>query len=317
MACYEWMSHEINSAFTSDPPVFLLKDLTVRALEESEHAQAGALLQQQHYLGDCPQGRQLLQVVEYQGHWVALLDWGPACWKLADRELHIGWTPQQRAERLGLIVQNRRFLVLGKERMPNLASRSLGLALKALPEHWEQVHGYRPLMAETFTDIEQFEGTCYKASNWQPLGLSKGFERHRADYFRKHGRPKKLWIKSLNRNAMRILISMDVPKQYQAALNRNSPERDLALNKGQMLGLREYFQEHFEDPRRDNRTYFASSLLVFIALCLNGWLGSHLATTSYNSKTKTATPTKPPSEPPNRPPLFYPHTRTGHHTRTL
>jgi hypothetical protein len=23
----------------------------------------------------------LLQVVEYQGHWVALLDWGPACWK--------------------------------------------------------------------------------------------------------------------------------------------------------------------------------------------------------------------------------------------
>jgi hypothetical protein len=268
MACYEWMSHEINSAFTSDPPVFLLKDLTVRVLEESEYAQAGALLQQQHYLGDCPQGRQLLQLVEYQGHWVALLDWGPACWKLADRELHIGWTPQQRAERLGLIVQNRRFLVLGKERMPNLASRSLGLALKALPEQWEQVHGYRPLMAETFTDIEQFEGTCYKASNWQPLGLSKGFERHRADYFRKHDRPKKLWIKSLNRNALRILTGMDVPKQYQAALNRNSPERDLALSKGQMLSLREYFQEHFEDPRRDNRTYFASSLLVFIAMAL-------------------------------------------------
>ena len=36
---------------------------------------------------------------------------------------------------------------------------------------------------ETFTDIEQFEGTCYKASNWEPLGLTKGFQRHRADYF--------------------------------------------------------------------------------------------------------------------------------------
>jgi len=203
------MNHETNSAFTSDPPVFLLKDLTVRALEEKEHVLAGALL-----------------------------------------------------------VQNRRFLVLGKERMPNLASRSLGLALKALPEHWEQAHGYRPLMAETFTDIEQFEGTCYKASNWQPLGFSKGFERHRADYFRKHGRPKKLWIKSLNRNALRILTGMDVPRSYQVALNRSSPERDLALNKGQMLGLREYFQEHFKDPRRNNRTYPASSLLVFIAMAL-------------------------------------------------
>ncbi len=118
---------------------------------------------------------------------MALLDWGPACWKLADRETHIGWTHQQRAQRLGLIVQNRRFLVLGQERMPNLASRALGLALRALPEHWKALHGYCPVMAETFTDIEQFEGTCYKATNWKPLGLTKGFERHRADYFRKHG----------------------------------------------------------------------------------------------------------------------------------
>ena len=116
------MKLDIDPVFTTDPPVFLLKDLTVRPLEEQEHCRAGKLLEQQHHL----------EVVEYQGHWVALLDWGPACWKLIDREAHIGWTHQQRAERLALIVQNRRFLVLGKERMPNLASRSLGLALKAL-----------------------------------------------------------------------------------------------------------------------------------------------------------------------------------------
>ena len=123
-------------------------------------------------------------------------------------------------------------------------------------------------MAETFTDIEQFEGTCYKATNWKPLGLTKGFERHRADYFRKHGRPKKLWIKSLNRNSLRILTSVDVPKAYEPGLNNDSPERDLALTKAQMLGLREHFQEHFTDPRRDNRTYPASSLLVFITMAL-------------------------------------------------
>ena len=256
------------SPFQQDPPVFLLKDLTTRALEGHEYPLASELLEQQHYLGDCAKGRQLLQVIEYKGHWVALLDWGPSCWKLADREDYLGWTPQQRAERLGLVVQNRRFLVLGQERMPNLASRALGLALKALPEHWEKAHGYRPLMAETFTDIEQFEGTCYKATNWTPLGLTKGFKRHRADFFRKHGRPKKLWVKSLNRNSQRILTSIDVPKAYEPGLNRNSPERDLALSKGQMLDLRKHFQENFKDPRRNNKTYHASSLLVFIAMAM-------------------------------------------------
>ena len=57
------------------------------------------------------------------------------------------------------------FLVLVKQRMPNLASRSLGLTLKALPEHCEAQHADRSLMTETFTDIEQFEGTYYKAPN--------------------------------------------------------------------------------------------------------------------------------------------------------
>jgi hypothetical protein len=131
---------------------------------------------------------------------VALLDWGPATLKLADREEWIGWTPQQRAERLGLVVLNRRFLVLGKTRMPNLAAKSLALAVQALPEHWEQAHGYKPLLAETFSDIESYEGTCYKVSNWMACGQTKGFERHRIDYYRQHDRPKKLWLKTLNRN---------------------------------------------------------------------------------------------------------------------
>ena len=262
------MNHETDNVFTTDPSLFVLKNLSVRVLAEDELARAGELLNQQHYLGDCPQGRQLMQVVEHQGQWVALFDWGPACWKLADRESHISWTHQQRAERLGLIVQNRRFLVLAQERMPNLASRSLGIALKALPEHWKRQHGYSPLMAETFTDIEQFEGTCYKAAGWKPLGHTKGFQRHRADYFQKHGRPKKLWMKSLNRNALRILTGMDVPKAYLPGLNLHTPERDLALKKTQMLDLRTHFQEHFTDPRRNNRTYPASSLLVFITMAL-------------------------------------------------
>ena len=95
------------TVFTTDPPVFLLKDLTVRVVQPEEYERAGELLDQEHYLGDLRTGRALLQAVEYQGHWVALLDWGSAGLKLADREQWIGWTAQQRAERLKLVAMNR------------------------------------------------------------------------------------------------------------------------------------------------------------------------------------------------------------------
>jgi hypothetical protein len=261
--------HEVSpEVFTTDPPVSLLKNLKVRPLEPQEYPRAGELLDREHYLGDVPQGRQLLQVVEYDGQWVALLDWGPATWKLTDREEWIGWTSQQRAERLGLVVLNRRFLVLGKTRMPNLASRSLILAIQALPEHWELAHGYKPLLAETFSDIEPSAGTCYKVSNWVACGQTKGFQRHRIDYYRKHDRPKKLWLKTLNRNTRRLLTAIDLLPAYRPALHTDTPERDLPLKKAQLQSLGDFLKQNFIDPRRANRSFPGWSLLVFIAMAL-------------------------------------------------
>ena len=254
--------------FKTDPPTFLLKDLTVRALQPDEYARAGTLLDQEHYLGDLPKARMLLQAVEYQGRWVALLDWGPSALKLGERDQWIGWTSQQRAQRLSLVAMNRRFLVLGETRMPNLASRSLALATRELPRHWKSKHGYSPVLAETFSDIEQFEGTCYKAAGWEQLGLTKGFARHRADYYLRHGKPKKLWVRTLNRNARRILAGMDLPAAYRAALNTQTPERDLPLKKGQLQSLRSHLIASFKDPRRSNKHFKASSLLPIVAMAL-------------------------------------------------
>jgi len=147
------------------------------------------LLDKEHYLGV---GRDVGRtVVHHRGQWVALLTLGQAAMRLIDRDEWISWTPQQRAQRLGLIVQNRRFLVLSKTRLPNLASRAMSLALRALSDHWKSKHNYKPLLAETFTDIESFEGTCYKASGWVPCGESKGFEReHTVGFYREHKMPK-------------------------------------------------------------------------------------------------------------------------------
>jgi hypothetical protein len=200
--------------------------------------------------------------------WAAILLWGPAAVKLLDRDEWIGWTQHQRAERLGLIVQNRRFLVLAGTRMPNLASRSMGLALRHLPGQWEQQHGYRPLLAETFTDIESFEGTCYKASNWEPCGLTKGFERrHRADFYREHKRPKKLWLKALSRNTRVILRGIDVPAAYRPGCEFQSAERALPLKKAHLESLREALRA-VPDPRARNRSWPISTLLTLVCIGL-------------------------------------------------
>jgi len=247
----------------------VLGELEVRPALPEELPQVTRLLEDEHYLGAGRQiGRTLVQIVHHHGRWAAILIWGPAAVKLIDRDEWIGWTPRQRAERLGLIVQNRRFLVLAETRMPNLASRAMGLALKHLPGQWEQKHGYAPLLAETFTDIESFEGTCYKASNWTPCGLTKGFERsHRADFYREHKRPKKLWLKTLSRNTRVILTGMDLPAAYQPGCDLQSSERALPLKKAHAESLRDALR-HVPDPRAANRSWPISTLLSVICMGL-------------------------------------------------
>ncbi|HKK17416.1 MAG TPA: Druantia anti-phage system protein DruA [Opitutales bacterium] len=262
------MTCEKDELLEYEPSTVLLKELTVRVLGREEFDRAGRYFDQEHYLGDLATGRHLLQVVEHKGRWMALLDWGASAHRLEDRDRWIGWTGQQRAERQGLLVMNRRFLVLGRERMPNLASKALALACGHLPEHWERMHGYAPVLAESFTDIEQFHGTCYKAAGWQPCGMSKGFAKHRADYYQEHGKLKKHWVKTLNRNALKILTAMDVPPKYLPGLNLQTPERDLPLRQPEMLSLRSFVMENLKDPRRSNKSFPFASMITFVAMAL-------------------------------------------------
>lgn len=255
-----------------EPDPVVLSELEVRPALAADMPRVAALLEEQHYLGNGRQvGRTLVQIVHHHGRWAALLVWGPAALKLIDRDEWVGWTSQQRAERIGLVVQNRRFLVLAGTRMPNLASRAMGLALRHLPAQWCEKHGYAPLLAETFTDIESFEGTCYKASNWQPCGLTKGFGRdndsHRADFYREHKRPKKLWLKTLSRNTRVILTGIDLPAAYRPGSDPRTAERALPLKATRIESLREALRK-VPDPRAGNRSWPISSLLTLICMGL-------------------------------------------------
>lgn len=262
------MTINAKPVFTSDPAEASLKTLTLRLVEPQELARADELFDREHYLGAAKRsGNGLLQVIEQQGRWVALLDWGPAALKLQDRDQWIGWNGRQRADRRNLLVQNRRFLILSSARMPNLASRCLSMSLRALPEQWRKLYGYAPLLAETFTDIEQFKGTSYSAANWVPIGLTKGFKRHRADYYQAHNRPKKLWVYPLDKNCREILCGIDLPASCQSAVNLHSPERDLPLKKAQVDSLREVLAQ-VPDPRAGNRHFRISSLLALVVMAL-------------------------------------------------
>src|SRR5215472_17151977 len=135
--------------------------VSVRVASDTELAWFDALIADKHYLGaGRAVGDYLRQVVEVEGKPIALLVWGPACYALKDRDNWISWSTVQRLERLKLIVQNRRFLVLAdKGQSPNLASQAMAAALRVLPSQWVERFGYRPLLAESFTDPESYAGT--------------------------------------------------------------------------------------------------------------------------------------------------------------
>jgi hypothetical protein len=227
-----------------------------------------AQLAQRHYLGaGQPVGDYLRQIVEAEGRPVALLVWGPACYALKDRDRWISWSAPQRLARLKLVVQNRRFLLLtAKGQSPNLASQSLGAALRALPDQWCERFSYRPLLAESFTDPEAHAGTCYKASNWEPVGFSAGYQRHRADFYLPNDRPKRLWLRELCPAARRHLRATEVPAACRAALIA-PPSGTLPVNAGQMTSLLQVFRTA-PDPRARNTRFRIGPVLTLIAMAL-------------------------------------------------
>jgi len=227
-----------------------------------------AQLAERHSLGaGQPVGDYLRQIVEVEGRPVALLVWGPACYALKDRDLWISWSAPQRIARLKLIVQNRRFLLLtAKGESPNLASQAMGAALRALPDQWLGRFGYRPLLAESFTDPEAYAGTCYKASNWEPVGWSAGYRRHRADFYVPNERPKRLWLRELGPDARRQLRAAQVPAECRAALV-SPPSGVLPLNPEQMTSLLRVLR-HAPDPRAKNTRFRIGPLLTLIAMAL-------------------------------------------------
>jgi len=164
-------------------PVEQLEELhLLRVNSAADSGMWNELIDRYHYLGYHPLPGAQLRYLAFSGNRVlAALGFGSSAWKVGPRDEFIGWSVEQRVDKLALVVNNARFLILPWVESQNLASRLLSMVARQLPLHWEARYGYRPVLLETFVE-QRFRGTCYRAANWIHVGKTQGrgkLDRHR------------------------------------------------------------------------------------------------------------------------------------------
>lgn len=201
-------------------------------------------MQSHHYLGALPKiGNTLWYVALFEREWMACLSFSAAALKCAVRDDWIGWTFRHQFDRLNLLANNSRFLILPHCHHKNLASRVLSLCRRRILQDWRERFGCPVLMLETFVDPTRYQGTIYQASNWRYLGLTKGYQRTRSGYSNTAGTPKMVFVLPLRRNTRRLLSHPLLNHHYQTG------EPRMKLTAEQMQSLPNFFKE-ISDPRR-------------------------------------------------------------------
>ena len=132
---------------------------------------------------------------------VACLQCSSPAWRMASRDAWVGWDDLARIRNLQLVVNNSRFLILPWVRAQNLASTILSRLAKRIREDWQAAYGVAPVLLETLVDPTRFDGGCYRAANWIPVGQTTG--RGRMDrYSRRVGAaPKRVLLYPLVKDA--------------------------------------------------------------------------------------------------------------------
>ena len=221
-----------------------LQEIIVRPVRSSEEYLFQKLIQAYHYLGAIPKiGNTIWYVATYQNNWQALLVFSAAALKCGARDNWIGWGFRHQYDRLNLLANNSRFLILPHNHHKNLASKVLSLCQRRIQQDWITRFGYPLLLLETFVDPTRFAGTIYKAANWRFAGYRKGYQRTRNGYGNTRKSPKKVFVQPLQRNACILLSRPGLNKRYQTGGPR------MKLSAQHMESLPDFFKE-ITDPRR-------------------------------------------------------------------
>jgi hypothetical protein len=152
------------------------------------------------------------QVAFIDGTPVALLEWSSATLHNGPRDRWIGWDRETKGRRLRFAANNARFLMLPGRAggVHNLASQVLSKSLRRLGSDFRALYGHPVVLVETFVDPLRFRGTCYRASNWEAVGETRGWSRSGVEYHY-HGRKKEVFLRPLHRRARAWLAGKESP----------------------------------------------------------------------------------------------------------
>jgi hypothetical protein len=246
-----------------------LAEVVVRPVHPFEEQLYQRLMQEHHYLGSLPKiSETLWYIALWADQWVALLSFSASALKCAARDRWIGWNFRHQYDRLKLIVNNSRFLILPDWHISNLGSRILSLCQRRLNTDWQKVFGHPVVLLETFVDPQRFQGTVYKAANWLYVGDTKGFGRTRHGYTATAQSPKMVFLKPLQANARALLCQASLQPPYRTGGSK------MMINAQQMQSLPSFFAE-IPDPRRaqGRRHRLATVLAIAAGACLCGMRG--------------------------------------------
>ena len=179
-----------------------LQEIIIQPVQTNEQERFQSLMKAHHYLGALPKiGHTLWYVASHNNQWLALISFSAAAWKCAARDQWIGWSYRYQYDRLHLIANNSRFLILPEHHYPNLASRVLSLCERRIAQDWQQCFGYPLLLLETFVDPQLFHGTIYRAANGVHVGDTRGFRRIRQGYSTTSQQPKQIFVRPLEKRS--------------------------------------------------------------------------------------------------------------------
>ena len=237
-----------------------LSQVIVRPILVSEQTRFQQLMADHHYLGSLAKiGNTIRYVATGEGQWLALLCFSAAALKCGVRDRWIGWGFRHQYDRLNLIANNSRFLILPQCHHRNLASKVLSLCRRKIQSDWVAHFGFPLLLLETFVDPTRFVGTIYQAANWHYVGDTLGYQRVRGGYSKTRKTPKRVFVQALQRSARRLLSSPLLEPRYTTGAPR------MKLSAEQMRSLPGFFSLITDPRRRQGRRHPLDAALAICA----------------------------------------------------
>ena len=234
--------------------------LTVTPVEREREREFQQLMQEHHYLGALRKiGNTIRYVAAVDGCWLGLLSFSAPALKCAARDEWIGWSRAHCTDRLKLVANNSRFLILPGHHYPNLASRILSRCRRRVQRDWLEQFSQPLLVLETFVDPTRHRGTIYRAANWTQVGATKGYRRTGGGYSARTESVKWVFVQALQRDARRILSAPLLDPRYRTGVEK------MELTCNDMRSLYDHFTGVPDVRRAKGRKHNLANVLALAA----------------------------------------------------